>query len=133
MYRNDPTSRPDRVLFAALAIVLATVSAVLGAASTYRPAVAVAATVVVEKAVALPSVQEMVLAEHRCLSDALLRSPRRGPGAKNGRRSGVHRMNAGHYGSSICAVVYEVRPQELPVLLHLQWRSEPSARGLRLE
>src|SRR5258708_19189929 len=72
MRRNDTQSRSDRVLFAALAIVLATVSATLGSAMSYRPN----AAPVVATAVAAPqSAQDMILAqlvaEHRCLTDAL--------------------------------------------------------------
>src|SRR5258705_4190958 len=69
MSRNDPTSRPDRILFAVLAVVLATASAVLGAGMTYRPQAP--AVVVAAAAPALPFAQEMVLAEHRCLAEAL--------------------------------------------------------------
>lgn len=106
MYRNDPTSRPDRVLFAVLAVVLATVSAVLGAAMTYRP---VAPSAVVAQAPTSPSVQNMILAEHRCLSEALYYEAR-GEGARGEKAVAevvFHRMNAGNYGNSICAVVYE--------------------------
>jgi spore germination cell wall hydrolase CwlJ-like protein len=110
MRRNDTQSRSDRVLFAALAIVLATVSATLGSAMSYRPSAApVAAT-----AVAAPlSAQDMILAqlvaEHRCLSEALYYEAR-GEGRMGEQAVAevvFHRMNAGHYGHSICAVVYE--------------------------
>jgi spore germination cell wall hydrolase CwlJ-like protein len=110
MRRNDTQSRSDRVLFAALAIVLATVSATLGSAMSYRPnAVPVAAT-----AVAAPqSAQDMILAqlvaEHRCLTEALYYEAR-GEGRMGEQAVAevvFHRMNAGHYGHSICAVVYE--------------------------
>ncbi|HET7084785.1 MAG TPA: cell wall hydrolase [Rhizomicrobium sp.] len=106
MYRNEPTSRPDRILFAALAIVLATASTVVGAAMTYRPATPVAVTVV--KA-ALPSVQEMMLAEHRCLAEALYYEAR-GEGTRGEKAVAevvFHRINTGNFGHSICAVVYE--------------------------
>jgi spore germination cell wall hydrolase CwlJ-like protein len=106
MYRNDPTSRPDRILFAVLAVVLATVSAVSGAAMTYRPAAP--ATVVVE-AQRLPSAQETVLAEHRCLTEALYYEARSegASGQKAVAEVVFHRVNSGNYGHSICAVVYE--------------------------
>jgi spore germination cell wall hydrolase CwlJ-like protein len=107
MSRNDTvTTRPDRVLFAALAIVLATASAIVGAAMTYRPQVPAPVAAIAAK---LPSVQEMVLAEHRCLSEALYYEAR-GEGAKGEKAVAevvFHRMNAGHYGHSICSVVYE--------------------------
>jgi spore germination cell wall hydrolase CwlJ-like protein len=106
MYRNDPKSRPDRVLFTALAVVLATASAVFGAALTYRPEARVA---VAANAPQLPTVQEMMLREHRCLSEALYYEAR-GEGVRGEKAVAevvFHRMNSGNYGASICAVVYE--------------------------
>ena len=106
MYRNDPKTRPDRILLGVLAVMLATVSAVFGAAMTPRPAPPV---VMVEKAPALPTVQEMMLREHRCLSEALYYEAR-GEGARGEKAVAevvFHRMIAGNYGHSICAVVYE--------------------------
>jgi spore germination cell wall hydrolase CwlJ-like protein len=105
MYRNDPSSRPDRVLLVVFAVILATVSGVFGAAMTARepaPAVATAA------AAALPSVQEMVLAEHRCLAEALYYEARSegASGQKAVAEVVFHRLNSGKYGNSICAVVY---------------------------
>lgn len=106
MYRNDPTSRQDRVLLSALAVVLAMVSAVFGAAMTYHPEPrAVAAA----NAVVLPNVQEMMLREHRCLSEALYYEAR-GEGVRGELAVAevvFHRMVSGSYGHSICAVVYE--------------------------
>lgn len=106
MYRNDPTARPDRILLTALAVVLAMVSAVSGAAMTYRPETPLA---VVEKTVALPSVQEMMLREHRCLAEALYYEARSEGvrGEKAVAEVVFHRMGSGNYGHSICAVVYE--------------------------
>jgi spore germination cell wall hydrolase CwlJ-like protein len=106
MYRNDPTSRPDRVLLTALAVVLATASAVFGAALTYRPETRV---IVAAEAPQLPTVQEMMLREHRCLSEALYYEAR-GEGVRGEKAVAevvFHRMIAGNYGASICAVVYE--------------------------
>lgn len=106
MYRNDPTTRPDRILVSALAVVLAMVSAVFGAAMTYRPE---PPAVVVTNTVALPNVQEMMLREHRCLSEALYYEAR-GEGARGEKAVAevvFHRMGSGNYGDSICAVVYE--------------------------
>jgi len=105
MYRNDPTARPDRILLTALAVVLAMVSAVFGAAMTYRPET----PVVVASAPALPTVQEMMLREHRCLSEALYYEAR-GEGARGEKAVAevvFHRMISGNYGGSICAVVYK--------------------------
>jgi spore germination cell wall hydrolase CwlJ-like protein len=105
MYRNDPTARPDRVLLFALAVVLAMVSAVFGAALTYRPEPhAVAANRIL-----LPNVQEMMLREHRCLSEALYYEARSEGvrGEKAVAEVVFHRMISGNYGHSICAVVYE--------------------------
>jgi spore germination cell wall hydrolase CwlJ-like protein len=110
MRRNDTQSRSDRVLFAALAIVLATVSTTLGSAMSYRPNVA---PVTANTAAAPQSAQDMILtqlvAEHRCLSEVLYYEAR-GEG-RIGEQAVAevvfHRMNAGHYGHSICAVVYE--------------------------
>jgi spore germination cell wall hydrolase CwlJ-like protein len=103
MYRNDPSSRPDRILFAVLAVVLATVSATLGAAVSYR-AVPVAQ---VAQTTALPNAQEMILAEHRCLTEALYYEARSegAQGEKAVAEVVFHRMHAG--ARSICAVVYE--------------------------
>ena len=105
MYRNDPTSRPDRVLFVALAVVLATASAVLGAAMTYRPQ---PPAIVAAAAPVLPSAQVTVLAEHRCLTEALYYEAR-SEGARGEKAVAevvFHRLNSGRYGDSICAVVY---------------------------
>jgi spore germination cell wall hydrolase CwlJ-like protein len=106
MYRNDPTARPDRILLTALAVVLAMVSAVSGAAMTSRPEVRVVAPAMTA---ALPSVQEMMLREHRCLSEALYYEARSEGvrGEKAVAEVVFHRMIAGNYGDSICAVVYE--------------------------
>ena len=112
MHRNDAISRSDRILFAALAIILATASATLGSAMSYRPALSIAAAKPAA-APAPPSAHDIVLtqlvAEHRCLSEALYYEAR-GEG-RIGERAVAevvfHRMNAGHYGHSICAVVYE--------------------------
>ncbi len=72
---NDAISRSDRVLVAAMAIILATASAAIGASLTYHPA---------EKSVAKPVLQAMeapkpvtdtvmtgLLAEHKCLREVL--------------------------------------------------------------
>ena len=109
MHRNDTTSRSDRVLFAAMAVILATVSAVFGSAMSYRPKPAAMVVANSAAAPALPSAQVMMLAEHRCLSEALYYEAR-GEGLRGEQAVAevvFHRMNAGNYGHSICAVVYE--------------------------
>ena len=109
MRRNDTQSRSDRVLFAALAIVLATVSATLGSAMSYRPNAAPVAAPVAAPQSAQDMILTQLVAEHRCLSEALYYEAR-GEG-RIGEQAVAevvfHRMNAGHYGHSICAVVYE--------------------------
>jgi len=111
---NDAISRSDRVLVAAMSIILATASAAIGASLTYRPStelVAVAKVAVVAEAPkpAADTVMTQLLAEHKCLSEVLYYEAR-GEG-RSGQQAVAevvfHRMTAGHYGHSICAVVYE--------------------------
>ena len=106
MYRNDPTSRPDRVLLIVLAVILATVSAVMGAAMSAR---APAPVLVAASAPRLPSAQETVLAEHRCLTEALYYEARSEGerGEKAVAEVVFHRLNSGKYGDTICAVVHD--------------------------
>jgi spore germination cell wall hydrolase CwlJ-like protein len=57
----------------------------------------------------LPNAQEMVLAEHRCLTEALYYEAR-SEGARGEKAVAevvFHRIKSGRYGNSICAVVYE--------------------------
>jgi spore germination cell wall hydrolase CwlJ-like protein len=115
---NDAISRSDRVLVAALAIILATASAAIGASLTYRPSTdkvvsqpvkaAPAATAPVQQ-VPSDSVMAQLLREHRCLSEVLYYEARgEGQGGQQAIAEVVfHRMNHGNYGHSICAVVYE--------------------------
>ena len=122
---SDAISRSDRVLIAVLAVILATASAAVGASwnSDAAPAkiahVAKPAAIKVAaqpqaplSAVALPEADAAMthlLAEHRCLSEALYYEAR-GEGAKGQEAVAevvFHRMNSGNYGHSICAVVYE--------------------------
>jgi len=110
MHRNDTIARSDRVMLAALAIILVTVSATLGAAMSYHAAPSLAANPV---ASAPQEDQDTALtqlaAEHRCLTEALYYEAR-GEG-RNGEQAVAevvfHRMTAGYHGHSICAVVYE--------------------------
>jgi spore germination cell wall hydrolase CwlJ-like protein len=115
---SDALSRSDTVLIAALALILATASAAIGSALTYNPStdkvraavVAAPAPVRVISAAGGPdAVSTELLAEHRCLSEALYYEAR-GEGAQGQKAVAevvFHRMNNGNYGHSICAVVYE--------------------------
>jgi spore germination cell wall hydrolase CwlJ-like protein len=115
---NDALSRSDRVLVAALAIVLATASAAIGASLTNHPIMVKAAltrpapalTHVTTAATPGPDpVMTELLSEHRCLSEVLYYEAR-GEGAQGEKAVAevvFHRMNRGNYGHSICAVVYE--------------------------
>jgi spore germination cell wall hydrolase CwlJ-like protein len=111
---NDAISRSDRVLIAALAIILVTASAAIGASVTYRPSPEHAAIKPVVQAAEAPrpaadAVMTQLLAEHKCLSEVLYYEAR---GESAGGQKAIaevvfHRMNHGDYGHSICAVVYE--------------------------
>jgi spore germination cell wall hydrolase CwlJ-like protein len=115
---NDALSRSDRVLIAALAIILATASAAVGASLNNHAAtkvamikpVAVKSQPVVTASLPGPdAAMTQLLAEHRCLSEVLYYEAR-GEGDKGQKAVAevvFHRMNTGNYGHSICAVVYE--------------------------
>jgi spore germination cell wall hydrolase CwlJ-like protein len=97
---------------AALAIILATASAAIGASMTYRPHTEKPVPVVqVVQAPVMPaanSVMGQLLAEHKCLSEVLYYEAR-GEGSVGQKAIAevvFHRMNHGRYGQSICAVVY---------------------------
>ena len=125
---NDAISRSDRVLVAALGIVLATASAAVGASLVYHPptdkivAAPAAQTPATQTSATqaptaqaptaqLPSnsVMAQLLHEHRCLAEVMYYEAR-GEG-RDGQKAIAevvfHRMNHGDYGHSICAVVYE--------------------------
>jgi len=112
---NDAISRSDRVLVAAMAIILATASAAIGASLTYHPrtdnsaALKPAVQVAVAARPATDAVMSQLLAEHRCLSEVLYYEARgEGAGGQKAIAEVVfHRMNRGNFGHSICAVVYE--------------------------
>jgi len=111
---NDAISRSDRVLVAAMAIILATASAAIGASLTYHPSTDKVAVKPAVLAVEAPrpvtyTVMNQLLAEHKCLSEALYYEARgEGAGGQKAVAEVVfHRMNRGNYGHSICAVVYE--------------------------
>lgn len=117
---NDALSRSDRVLVAAMAIILATASAAVGSALTYSPATArtvlprqvaamAPATPVAAGKLGSDVVLNRLLAEHRCLAEVLYYEAR-GEGRVGQQAIAevvFHRMNTGNYGHSICAVVYE--------------------------
>jgi spore germination cell wall hydrolase CwlJ-like protein len=117
--------RADRVLVAALALVLATASAAVGAAAAYSPHTdQIKVTRVLEPVVRMvvepltapisakakpDEVLAKLLAEHRCLSEVMYYEAR-GEGADGQKAIAevvFHRMRHGNYGQSICAVVYE--------------------------
>jgi spore germination cell wall hydrolase CwlJ-like protein len=111
---TDAISRSDRVLVAAMAIILATASAAIGASLTYHPhtdnkALKPVVKAVEIKAPAPDAVMSQLLAEHKCLSEVLYYEARgEGAGGQKAIAEVVfHRMNRGNYGHSICAVVYE--------------------------
>jgi spore germination cell wall hydrolase CwlJ-like protein len=113
---NDAISRSDRVLVAAMGIILATASAAIGASLTNHPStnkIAAAPRQVVQavqtQSPATDMVMVQLLAEHKCLSEVLYYEARgEGAGGQKAIAEVVfHRMNHGDYGHSICAVVYE--------------------------
>jgi len=112
MDHNEAIPRSDRVLLFALAIVLATASAAIGAGMTHhpaRPAMVITRTVNTPVPVLLDIPAADLLAEHQCLSEALYYEAR-GEGSSGQRAVAevvLHRLRTGNYGRSICAVVYE--------------------------
>ncbi len=127
MKTKDALSRSDRVLVAALAIVLATASAAVGASLNSRPHTDQVRVIKVEKPIvkvvqapAIPAtiairgaatnvVLARLLQEHKCLSEVMYYEAR-GEGEEGETAVAevvFHRMNNGNYGHSICAVVYE--------------------------
>lgn len=119
MSRNtdDAISRSDRVLVAAMGIILATASAAIGASLTNHPSTDKSATprqvvrVVHDRGPVTDAAMTQLLAEHKCLSEVLYYEARgEGTGGQKAIAEVVfHRMNHGDYGHSICAVVYEGR------------------------
>lgn len=118
---KDAISRSDRVLAAAMAIIIATAGMALGT-SLDRPAQAASAVPV--RIIHAENIQtgdmvsasddaamKRLLSEHRCLSEVLYYEAR-GEGLRGQKAVAevvFHRMNHGNYGHSICAVVYEGR------------------------
>jgi hypothetical protein len=124
---KDAISRSDRVLVAAMSIVLATASAAVGASLSIDPHKSQVRVIQVDKPVVrivrapvIPApitlrgaasdvVLAKLLAEHRCLAEAMYYEAR-GEGEEGQKAVAevvFHRMNTGNYGHSICAVVYE--------------------------
>lgn len=118
---KNAIARSDRVLVGALAIVLATASAAVGASLVYHPRT----ENVVAKAAPAPasasapqtstvkvrpgSVMAQLLQEHHCLAEVMYYEAR-GEGAAGEKAVAevvFHRLNHGDYGHSICAVVNE--------------------------
>jgi spore germination cell wall hydrolase CwlJ-like protein len=110
-----PSSRPDRALLVALAIVLATASAAIGSGLSHPSPSApphhafTAAKPMPKKPEPPDHALAELLAEHRCLAEVLYYEAR-GEGRRGQQAVAevvFHRMTTGHYGHSICAVVYE--------------------------
>ncbi len=127
MKTREALSRSDRVLVAALAVVLATASAAVGASLNPRPHTDEVTVIKVDKPVvkvvrapAIPDtialhsaatnvVLARLLQEHNCLTEVMYYEAR-GEGEQGQKAVAevvFHRMNTGNYGHSICAVVYE--------------------------
>jgi spore germination cell wall hydrolase CwlJ-like protein len=110
--KNDALARSDRALVAAMAIIIATGSAAVGASMSYHPSTDKGmAAPVMAAAPALPkdSALSRLVAEHRCLSEVMYYEAR-GEGSSGQKAIAevvFSRMRNGNYGHSICAVVYE--------------------------
>ncbi len=120
---SNAVSRSDRVLVAALAIVLATASAAIGASMANHPSTDKVQIVRVEtpvvKMVPTPVVPAKIpggttfaarlLAEHQCLSEAIYYETR--GNTHDGQKAVVevifNRIRSGLYSNSICGVVYQ--------------------------
>ncbi|MEI9993725.1 MAG: cell wall hydrolase [Rhizomicrobium sp.] len=127
MKTRDALSRSDRVLVGALAIVLATASAAVGASLNDRPHTEEIRVIAVEKPVvkvvqapAIPAAIAMrgagtntvlakLLQEHKCLAEVMYYEARgeSEEGQKAVAEVVYRRMHTGNFGHSICAVVYE--------------------------
>jgi len=120
MKTRDAIARSDRVLVAALAIVLATASAAVGASLNIHPSTDEVKVVTVTNSVMVPtpvpaplpagsSFAARLLQEHQCLSEAIYYETRGNTDA--GQKAVVevilNRIRSGQYGSSICGVVYQ--------------------------
>ena len=108
---NNAASRSDRVLIGALAIILAMASATFGSAMSYRPESPHRPSIIVAQSPPrlTDEVLTQLIAEHRCLSEALYYEAR-GEGRKGEQAVAevvFHRLNTQNFGHSICAVVYE--------------------------
>src|ERR1700760_1796211 len=118
---TDAISRSDRVLVAAMAIIIATAGVAAGTAmnrpAQAAPSVAPAPVTAPVRTVQAADIEtpagdnamKQLISEHRCLSEVLYYEARgEGAGGQKAIAEVVfHRMNHGNYGHSICAVVYE--------------------------
>ena len=102
---HDAISRSDRVLVAAMAIILATASAAIGASMTYRPSTDKSVAPAVQVAPAAPKpvlegVTAKLVAEHKCLAEVLYYEARgEGAGGQKAIAEVVfHRLNRGNFG-----------------------------------
>ena len=112
--KNDALARSDRALVAAMAIIIATGSAAVGASISYNPSTDKSATPIVQAADTVPALPKdsaltRLVREHRCLSEVMYYEARgEGAGGQKAIAEVVFaRMRNGNYGHSICAVVYE--------------------------
>lgn len=120
MKTRDAIARSDRVLVTALAVVLATASAAVGASLNIHPSTDEVRVVKVTTAVMVPtpvpaplpagsSFATRLLQEHQCLSEAIYYETRGNTEA--GQKAVVevilNRIKSGLYGTSICGVVYQ--------------------------
>lgn len=132
---TDVLLRSDRVLVVALAVILAAASAAVGAAANNHPPTEQVPVAAAVKAVTPATVQQaavaaaqpvsapvaakpanaadmamvQLLAEHRCLSEVMYYEAR-GEGTDGEMAVAevvFHRLRHGHFGHSICGVVYE--------------------------
>ncbi|MEJ1969658.1 MAG: cell wall hydrolase [Rhizomicrobium sp.] len=126
MKSRDAIARSDRVLVGALAIVLATASAAVGSSLNARPSTEKVTVVKVEtpvvrvvpepvvatgalRASAADMFASRLMAEHRCLSEAIYYETRGNTddGQKAVAEVILNRIHSGNYAGSICEVVYQ--------------------------
>lgn len=104
---NDAIKRADRTLLLVLAVVLTMASATFGSALNSRANIL--SPHPPRSAVRKDGAMAELIAAHRCLSQALYYEAR-GEGRAGEKAVAevvFHRLNAGHHGHSLCAVIYE--------------------------
>ncbi|HTT99065.1 MAG TPA: cell wall hydrolase [Rhizomicrobium sp.] len=123
------SARADRVLVAVMAVIIAIGGIIFGSALVYSPAVVrtvrLMNTMVEYVQIPAPAAPvsasldsgreagEKLLAQHRCLAEAMYYEAR-GEGERGQEAVAeviLHRLQSGGYGRSICAVVYEGAPR----------------------